>query len=51
MSSCIAKPKRKIGCAAALATEFVWKEIKMLRNKKYFGIWFQNTCNQVFMDE
>ena len=35
ISSYIAMPKGGgTGCAAALGTEFVWKEIKILRNKK-----------------
>ena len=47
-----AKPKgKKTGCAAALGAEFVWKEIKILMNKIFHGIWFPNTCYQVFWGE
>ena len=42
MSSCVAKPKRKKKqCAAALGTEFVLKEIKILRNKNILVLVFE----------
>ena len=41
--------REKKNCAAALDTEFVWKEIKILRNKNIVVFGFPYTCYQVFV--
>ena len=47
-----AEPKRKkTGFAAAVGTEFVSKEIKILRNKDILVFGFPSTCYQVFVGE
>ena len=54
MNSCVAQPKRKkkTGCAAALGTKFVWKEIKIKMKKlfwylvfKMHAIWFSSSLS------
>ena len=52
MGSCMPSPReKKTGFAAAVGTEFVSKEIKILRNKDILVFGFPSTCYQVFVGE